>query len=302
MLIVMLLTNKLVNPIKKLAQSSMLMAQGDLDIEPLSIRSKDEIGVLADSFSIMSTNIRKYVQDLKQKAEIEKKLHEEELKIFRMEQLVKEARFEALQSQINPHFLFNTLNTISRTAMFENADKTVKLTRTLSNLFRYRLRQKNAIVPMEEELHIIGEYIYLQKVRFGDRLKYIECVTDECKQVFIPIFLFQPLVENAIIHGIEPKVEGGKIRIKAMTRVDGAGEEVVLVRITNTGIGMSREQLTRVRSFDVSAENSIGIANVYHRLRIAGGGSSQLTIRSRASGGTSIEIRFAKESFKDAYL
>lgn len=302
MLIVLLLTNKLVNPIKKLAQSSMLMAQGHLDIEPLSIRSKDEIGVLADSFSIMSTNIRKYVQDLKQKAEIEKKLHEEELKIVRMEQLVKEARFEALQSQINPHFLFNALNTISRTAMFEQAEKTVKLTRTLSNLFRYRLRQKNSIVPMAEELHIIGEYIYLQKVRFGDRLQYIESVSDECKAVPIPIFLFQPLVENAIIHGIEPKVEGGTIRVKAVMRKDSAGQEFVLVRITNTGIGMSKEQLNRILSFDVSAENSIGIANVYHRLRLAGENSSQLTIRSRINYGTSIEIRFAKESFRDAYL
>jgi sensor histidine kinase YesM len=302
MLIVLLLTNKLVNPIKKLAQSSMLMAQGHLDIEPLSIRSKDEIGVLADSFSIMSTNIRKYVQDLKQKAEIEKKLHEEELKIVRMEQLVKEARFEALQSQINPHFLFNALNTISRTAMFEQAEKTVKLTRTLSNLFRYRLRQKNSIVPMAEELHIIGEYIYLQKVRFGDRLQYIESVSDECKAVPIPIFLFQPLVENAIIHGIEPKVEGGTIRVKAVMRKDSAGQEFVLVRITNTGIGMSKEQLSRIMSFDVSAENSIGIANVYHRLRLAGENSSQLTIRSRINYGTSIEIRFAKESFRDAYL
>jgi len=302
MFIVLLLTNKLVNPIKKLAQSSMLMAHGNLDIEPLSISSKDEIGVLADSFSIMSTNIRKYVQDLKQKAEIEKKLHEEEMKTVRMEQLVKEARFQALQSQINPHFLFNTLNTISRTAMFENADKTVKLTQTLANLFRYRLRKKNALVPMSEELRIIGDYIYLQKVRFGDRIQYVECVSEECKEVPIPIFLFQPLVENAIIHGIEPKVDGGKIRVKAQIRKDGSGQEIVVVRITNTGIGMSKEQLEHVRKFDVSAEKSIGVANVYHRLRLADGRTGQLIIRSRISSGTSIEIRFAKESFMDAYI
>jgi two-component system sensor histidine kinase YesM len=189
MLIGLLLTNKLVNPIKKLAQVSMSMAQGNLDVESVSISSKDEIGVLANSFSIMSANIRKYVQDLKQKVEIEKKLRLEELKIIRMEQLVKEARFEALQSQINPHFLFNTLNTISRTAMFENANKTVKLTRTLSNLFRYRLRQKISIVPMSQELYIIGEYVYLQKVRFGERLNYIEDVSDECKDVPGPLAL-----------------------------------------------------------------------------------------------------------------
>jgi sensor histidine kinase YesM len=250
----------------------------------------------------MSANIRKSVQDLKQKVEIEKKLHEEELKIVRMEQLVKEARFEALQSQINPHFLFNALNTISRTAMFENADKSVKLTRTLSNLFRYRLRQKSAIVPMSEELYIIGEYIYLQKVRFGDRLDYIEDVSEACKAVPVPVFLFQPLVENAIIHGIEPKVQGGKIRIKAMVRVDCTGQELIVIRITDTGIGMSKERLDQIKSFDVAAGNNIGVANVYHRLRMAGGQSSQLIIRSRMNEGTSIEIRFAKEAFRDACL
>lgn len=302
MLIGLLLTNKLVNPIKKLAEVSMSMAQGDLDVEPVSIRSKDEIGVLADSFSIMSANIRKYVQDLKNKVEIEKKLHEEELKIVRMEQLVKEARFEALQSQINPHFLFNILNTISRTAMFENAEKSVKLTRTLSNLFRHRLRQKVTIVPMSEELYIIGEYVYLQKVRFGERLVYIEDVSDECKDVQVPVFLFQPLVENAIIHGIEPKVRGGKIRLKAMARNDGSGRKIIVIRITDTGIGIPKEHLEKIKNFDVSAGNGIGVANVYHRLRIASKQSGQFTIRSRLNEATSIEIRFAREAFRDAQL
>ena len=300
MLIGLLLTNKLVNPIKKLAQVSMSMAQGNLDVESVSISSKDEIGVLADSFSIMSANIRKYVQDLKQKVEIEKKLRLEELKIIRMEQLVKEARFEALQSQINPHFLFNTLNTISRTAMFENANKTVKLTRTLSNLFRYRLRQKISIVPMSQELYIIGEYVYLQKVRFGERLNYIEDVSDECKDVPVPVFLFQPIIENAIIHGIEPKMRGGKIRIKAIAKNDSSGQTHIIVRITDTGVGIPKEQLNKIRRFDITAGNGIGIANVYQRLRIASKQSGQLIIRSRPNEGTCVEIRFAKEAFMDA--
>lgn len=302
MLIGLLLTNKLVNPIKKLAQVSMSMAQGNLDVESVSIRSKDEIGVLADSFSIMSANIRKYVQDLQQKVEIEKKLHMEELKIVRIERLVEEARFEALQSQINPHFLFNTLNTISRTAMFENANNTVKLTRALSNLFRYRLSQKISIVPMSQELYIIGEYVYLQKVRFGDRLDYIEDVSDECRDVPVPVFLFQPLVENAIIHGIEPKMRGGKIRIKTIARKDSLGHTYIIVRITDTGVGIPKEQLKKIRDFDVAAGNGIGIANVYQRLRIASRQSGRLTIWSRTNGGTCVEIRFAKEAFSDARM
>ncbi len=160
-----LFSNSLVKPIKDLAASSREMASGNLDIEAVTIETQDEVGgVLAESFNTMSESIRDYIEDLQQKHIIEKKLHEEELAIIKMEQLLKESEFQSLQSQINPpHFLFNTLNTISRTAMFEEADDTVKLIQALSNLFRYRIKNSEDSVSLEEELWLINEYIYLQK-------------------------------------------------------------------------------------------------------------------------------------------
>lgn len=297
MLMGILLSNYLVNPIKNLAMISMHMANGDLEVQSVQVKSKDEIGILADSFNIMSANIRKYVKDLEEKVVIEKKLYKEELELIHMERLVKEARYEALQSQINPHFLFNTLNSISRTAMFEKAEKTMKLTHALSDIFRYKLRQNKNMVSVFEELHIIGEYIYLQKVRFGERIKYIEMVDDDCKDVIIPVFLFQPIVENAIIHGIEPKIEGGIIRIKVRMFKNMEGKDIIRIQITDTGIGMTKNQITKVRGYNTDGRKSIGVGNVYQRYMIASNHKGEFSIKSKIDKGTVVEFSFEKGVF-----
>lgn len=291
-----LFSNYLVKPIKHLAKSSMLMAQGDLKVESVAVESGDEIGALAESFNIMSDNIHQYVNDLEEKVEIEKKLHQEELERVRLEQLVKEAKYQALQSQVNPHFLFNTLNTISRTAMFEGAKKSVKLTQALSNLFRYRLSQNKTVVPLSEDLYVVGQYIYLQKVRFGDRLDYIESVDEACKDVLVPVVLLQPIVENAIIHGIEPKVEGGIVRVD-VKQVREHDIDMVVIKISDTGNGMTKDQLDKVKGYDTDGRRSIGVGNVYQRFIAAGNEHSKFTISSRLGEGTTVEFRFERGIF-----
>ncbi len=244
----------------------------------------------------MSTSIRKYVNDLEQKVIIEKKLHEEEMELIRMEQLVKEAKFEALQSQINPHFLFNTLNTISRTAMFEEADNTMDLIQALSSLFRYKLQQDSSIIPIEQEVHIIEEYVFLQKVRFKERLDFSVEMDEDSVGAYIPIFTFQPIVENAIIHGIEPKIEGGKLRIKIRT-ISRNGTKRVRVSITDTGVGMSKVRLEEVTGFNIQGNRSIGVGNVYHRFMIASNQKAGFKVFSKEGYGTSIRFEFGKEDF-----
>jgi two-component system, sensor histidine kinase YesM len=240
MLIGYLLTNTFIEPIKKLAKTSMRISSGDLHVPKIIIKSKDEVGILGESFNTMSQSILNYVNDLKEKVVIEKRLHEEELEVIRMEQLVNESHFEALQSQINPHFLFNTLNTISRTAMFESANETLSLIQALSNLFRYKLRSQTSLIPLSEEIRIAEEYIFIQKFRFKERLRY-EIITDEeSLSAFVPIFMLQPIIENSIIHGIEPKVEGGKLRIKVHTQ-HSENRKIVVLKVTDTGIGLSKK-------------------------------------------------------------
>jgi sensor histidine kinase YesM len=291
MFIGFILSNALVRPIKKLADASKKISSGNLDVELIESDSEDEVGVLTDTFNIMSRSIKKYVTDLEQKVIIEKKLHEEELEVIRMEQLVKEAKFNALQSQINPHFLFNTLNTISRTAMFEEAQTTQTLIQALSNLFRYKLRNDSGLIPIEEELDIIKEYFYLQQMRFNERLTFTIKIDETSRGILIPIFSLQPLVENAIIHGIEPKIKGGMVTVAVSSGLSNMNL-YTSIKVSDTGVGMSKERLEEVKNFELLSQHSIGVGNVYHRFMLTYGNGTEFYIQSQQDEGTCIEVRF----------
>jgi len=284
-------SNYLVRPIKALAKSSKSMAEGDLDVEAIVISRKDEVGVLAETFNTMSAHIQKYVKDLEQKVIIEQKLHDEEMAVIRMVQSLQVAEFQALQSQINPHFLFNTLNTIARTAMFEEAEDTVKLIQALSSLFRYRIRNCEDLVSVEEEVGLIREYLYLQKVRFKGRLVFEINMEEACKKMILPVFTLQPLVENAIIHGIEPKMEGGHVRIRLYRK-----NNKVIIKVTDTGIGMEKEQYEKlIEKLKKKETKGIGVANVYNRFKLYFKESGVFKIYSRVGKGTSIKLTVDKE-------
>jgi two-component system sensor histidine kinase YesM len=288
-------SNYLTKPIKQLAILSSQMAKGDLKVEPLRNNSKDEVGVLADSFNRMSVSIRKMVNDLKNKTILEKKLHDEEIKNITMEQLLKEARFLSLQSQINPHFLFNTLNTISRIVMFGKNNDAMRLIESFSNLLRYNLGDFHKQVPLKKELEIIKHYLYIQQYRFEERLNFsIVCSDPELLEVPIPCFALQPLVENSIIHGIEPKEDGGKIRIKI-----SALHDEIIIKIIDNGVGIPKQRMEAIQTLKqnnhTGHSNAIGIANVVHRLTIFTGQSQCFGIRSIEGFGTLVTVRIPKK-------
>lgn len=284
-------SNYLIAPIKKLAESSIKISRGQLDVELIEVNSRDEVGILSESFNIMSASIRSLVNDLRQKALIEKKLHEEEIELIKMQQLLQEAEFLALQSQINPHFLFNTLNTISRTAMFEGAGDTTKLIGALSSIFRFSLRNTGKSISLKEELDIVEQYMYLQKFRFKERLQFIIKCSSDLEEVSLPVFSIQPLVENAIIHGIEPKIEGGIVRLKIYQT-----QKNIYIKVLDTGIGMSKEKLKAILNKDDRKDtHSIGIHNVIGRFKLFFDSKSQITIRSTQGFGTIIILAIPKD-------
>ncbi|TCK98599.1 histidine kinase/DNA gyrase B/HSP90-like ATPase [Natranaerovirga hydrolytica] len=286
----------LVLPIKKLAKASSHMSKGELNVESIDVQSEDEIKVLADSFNSMSKNIKQLVEDLNEKALIEKELHKETIEKIKMQHLLQEAEFLALQSQINPHFLFNTLNTISRTAMFENANETIKLINALSSIFRFTLRKGGKIISLKEEIDMIEEYIYLQKFRFKDRLKF-EIICDiDLDEVKVPFFIIQPLVENAIIHGIEPKIEGGKIWLEILK-----DKQYIVIKIIDSGVGISRDKLNNIiQKQDVKNTDNIGINNVYKRLQNYYNNQCGFIIKSQEGKGTSITLSFPNDKRGEA--
>lgn len=282
-------SNSISRPIRRVADMSARIAGGDLDVGEMDVESRDEVGILSASFNSMSRSIQQMVLDLREKADLEKRLHDEELTIVKMEQSLQEAQFLGLQSQINPHFLFNTLNAISRTALFEHANETALLIQSLSRVFRYNLRDPRKSVALKEELEILREYLLIQKHRYLERLRFeIDCVP-EAEQVAIPCFTLQPLVENSVKYGIEPKEQGGTVSV--VVRMKGPK---VHISVRDSGVGMTRGEIRKVvsgRNGEYSGQTSgIGISNVITRLHLAYQGEESFSMKSVPGEGTTITL------------
>jgi len=280
-------TNYLTRPIRQLAIASNLMAKGQFNIDVVTVESKDEVGILANRFNKMNANIKQLVTDLNEKAQVEKMLHEQELHNAEIQRLLHDAKYTSLQSQINPHYLFNTLNMIARTSMFEGAEKTTRFIQSLSKIFRYHLEDHSKAVSLRREVEIIEEYIFIQNERFSGRIK-VDLIYDQSlnlETVFIPCFTIQPLVENGIIHGLESLVEGGRLRIKISSE-----EGRVHIRIVDNGIGIEQSRLAEILA-DSHREDTrgIGIFNVASRLRLFYHADC-MVIRSKPGLGTLVLI------------
>ncbi len=197
--------------------------------------------------------------------------------------LVAQAELRALQSQIHPHFLFNALNALYGIIPREarGARETVL---NLADIFRYFLETKKTLVPLEEEMHIVRAYLDVERLRLGDKLQLEIDVTPEAGSVPIPILSIQPLVENAVKHGIAPQAGGGLIRIQA--GLDPGGALVISVRDSGPG-------------FSTSNRGGVGLENVERRLDLCYGGDARLTIESSASG-TEVSVRIPAASLSAA--
>lgn len=212
---------------------------------------------------------------------------EEKLEI---QKKVRNAQLKTIEAQINPHFLFNTLNSIGRMAMFEDAPKTEEMILCLSGLLRYNLKQKEEFPKIRTELENIRRYLFIQDVRYQDRISYRIDVPDTILDYRIPAMILQPIVENAIIHGLEPRANGGRIFVTG--KLD-ANDVIIIVK--DTGVGFSAEKLKMI--MDEDDENvGLGIMNSNGRLKDYFGSGYGLTIRSIPDTETVVEIKLP--SFK----
>ena len=185
-----------------------------------------------------------------------------------MKALLKESELKFLQSQINPHFLFNTMNAAAQLAMIEDAEKTSEFIQNIADIFRYNLKNMDELVSLREELDFVEKYMNILKMRFGERIAY-ECEIDPSSlNIKIPRITLQPIIENAYIHGLQNLERKGTIRVE--TKIY---ENSLVISIQDNGKGMSKEQVDHF-IYDDNVENinkhlsGIGVSNVIKRLKL----------------------------------
>lgn len=287
-----LLTRGLFQTIKTLARFAKLLAiDAQWHIPDLKPSKYIELNVVADAFNLMKRNMRQYINDLQEKASIELELSKEKLKNLEIDRLLKETQLRSLQMQMNPHFLFNTLNMISRKAMLRQADSAVELIQSISEILRYNLDNEGRPVELREEIRVLKSYLTIQQMRFQGRMTIDLRQTLKEGLAFIPPMTLQPIVENAIIHGLQNSVQGGRIVIEVAE--EGSHFEI---RIEDNGKGMTEEQLEQLfQRQGESGKNSIGLDNVRRRLEIQFNRSDLMTVVSRPGQGTTVAIIIPKE-------
>ncbi|REE56319.1 two-component system sensor histidine kinase YesM [Paenibacillus taihuensis] len=240
----------------------------------------DEIGQLTAEFNHMTMQLRSLIHDVYM-ADIQKK----ELELGR-----KQSQLHALQSQINPHFLFNSLETIRMRSLMKSEEETAKIIHHLAKIFRKSLSWGRDLVSVRDELDLVDSFLQIQKYRFGDKLNYAIEVDDDCVSSLIPKMTLQPLVENSSIHGIEPMKQPGFIRVSVRKSSTGPG---IVCTIADNGVGMSEEKLAQLQ-YDMNHSEelgeSIGMRNVFLRLKLFYGDEAKFSIDSAKDQGTTIRI------------
>ncbi|MCM1023754.1 MAG: sensor histidine kinase [Prevotella sp.] len=246
------------------------------------IRGTDEIFELYQDLKKMVDSMQVLINDA-----YKSKIQSESFKLNQVE-----AEFKALASQINPHFLYNTLETIRMKAYCNNDKETADLVKKLGKFMRRCLEVKDGMVSLESELEFTKSYLELQSARFGDRVSYsIYCEVDRNYKI-LPLII-QPIVENAFVHGIESEKANGKIDIKVFYR---SGKVMIEVADNGQGIppGKLRELLAKLEKNDTSSGKSIGLTNVNKRIKMYHGEQYGLTVETTLGRGTAIRITLPK--------
>lgn len=259
-------------PISKLSKLMAQAEDGDFSVR-FSAHYRDEIGVLGSAFNHMLERIEGLIYEL-----------------YEEKQIRLEAQLKSLQEQIKPHFLYNTLDTISWMARAQGAMDVVHLVDALTNMFRVGLSSGRDYITLREEKNHVTNYLYIQKVRYQDRLQYAIEIPEEFDGFVVPKLILQPLVENAIYHGVKRKRTAGMIRITAQVEA-----EKLYLKVWDDGAGMTAEQLETVRQRLSSPRNNknkggFGLSYIAERLELSYGSNYSIRIDSKEGCFTEVTI------------
>ncbi|NLG04722.1 MAG: histidine kinase [Clostridia bacterium] len=293
-LLIILVTRSITNPLKDLSKRADEIAQGHLDGELLEIKSEDEVGVVTKAFNQMLLSIREYIEQIRQRIEMESAMKEKELM---MSAHLKDAQLKYLQAQINPHFLFNTLNAGAQLAMMEGADKTNRYVQNMADFFRYNVKKNNENVSIAEEIELVDSYIYILNVRFSGEIHFQKNIDDTLLSYHIPSMILQPIVENSVNYGIR-NIEWEGLIVLSLYK----DQDMICISIKDNGIGIQEDRIKQIMAQEIEPSdlskdsNGIGLTNVISRLKLFFGREDVFFINSEGENkGTEVIIRIPAE-------
>jgi two-component system, sensor histidine kinase YesM len=269
-LISMMIVYRIVKPILSLVKQMTLMKTGNLDVQ-MAERGPLEIFLLTKTFNQMVLRMKELIIEVEEK-----------------ERQKKHAELTALQSQINPHFLLNTLNTIKLMAVMSKSQHIHKMTESLTKLLSFTFNRGGAYIIIEEEIGLLEHYLNIMKVRYGDSFDVEIQVEERLKRLHILKLLLQPIIENAVIHGLHCVEERGKLSITGVY----INEKLICFCIQDNGVGMSEAELGAIEPHFSKKEsfNGIGLQNVHQRIQLNYGYEYGVEIFSKSGAGTKVEL------------
>lgn len=281
-----LLSRSITRPIIQLTEAANDLSLGDFD-KVITVDSNDELSFLAKTFNRMRLNINNLIQEIQKQAELEKELQDNKI-------LLHESQFRSLQSQMNPHFLFNTLNIISKKAYLEGSHETSDMLVNVADLLRYNLKSLDRSVTLREEVAILERYMAIQKARYTDRLVFSKEIDQSLLTVKIPALTLQPLIENAIIHSVETREEGGTVTFRIKD-----DQDFVKIEIEDDGPGIAVETSDRLLEGTYVSKQGhstgIGFVNVVKRMQLFYETDNLIQIESTLGSGTLIKLFIPKQ-------
>lgn len=274
MIISSLIARNITLPIQKLRDSMVKVQQGDFETADVEVTTENEIGSLTKSFNVMTHRIQELM---------EQNVHEQEEK--------RKSELKALQSQINPHFLYNTLDSIIWMAEGKKNEEVVLMTAALARLLRQSISNEEELVSIGQEIEYARSYLTIQKMRYKDKLEFQIDVSPSIKSVPIIKLVLQPIIENAIYHGLKYKESKGLLIVKGYEEEDN-----VVLQIIDNGVGMDEDKLLHI--FDKHKvnyhSNGVGVYNVQRRLLLYYGNGYGISYKSRQGEGTTATVTIPK--------
>ena len=286
------LSNRVIRPIQDLTENAQQFGKRDMSsIEDVHLDPgvEKEMQTLIQVYNSMINRIQTQIRTIQENASAQEKLKNQELENLKIRNMLKTSELKALQMQINPHFLFNTLNMISQTAYMEGAEQTITLLDSTARLLRYTLDYTDKSVTLSKEIEILGHYVELQEYRFGERIQFEFDLDERFHNTLVPSLILQPLVENAVSHGVGMKLRDARITIRTRYKPE---EELGIVEIEDNGVGVEEGKLQELRrDMRENQENGkIGLSNIYMRVHIFYENQGNMEIYSTAGKGTLVRI------------